>query len=40
MQIAGPFWMIRPTSSTLHSEWRWCYLWLNENGKIVAYDWQ
>lgn len=39
MTIIGPFWRRRATTSTMHQEWAWCYLWLNGYGHVVAIEW-
>jgi hypothetical protein len=36
----GPFWRQIPSATTTcMAEWRWCYLWLDEQGRTYAVEW-
>lgn len=39
MHCAGPFWRQRPTAATVCSEWGWCYIYLDSQGRVSAIEW-
>lgn len=39
-QIVGPFLRERPTTSTTHRQFAWCYLWIDSAGRVAAVEWR
>lgn len=38
MQIIGPLWREKPTTSATFREFAWCNLWIKD-GQVVAIEW-
>ena len=39
MHFAGTFWRQKPTTSSLHQEWGWCHVYLNNQGFVAIVEW-
>jgi hypothetical protein len=39
MKCVGPFWRQKPSAITTFQKWGWCYLYLNSQGQICAFEW-
>lgn len=39
MKCVGPFWRQRPSSYTNMDGWAWCYLYLDNQGRVAAIEW-